>query len=209
MRRAAWLEGLGASNGFFKSERHIEEALTRSDEVTGEYITAHRRHFRNYFSQILGFLFLYAFSSASLLGLGGWLVIQDDLTLGQLVAAELVLSVVFYGLSQLGSYLAYFYELCGALDELALFYLVEQEDPDQTGERFTGDARVEFVKARGESYGQPVKFDFVIPSGARVMARAETHGVQRELKQHAEAARTAVRRLCRRGWSRYTRYSAA
>lgn len=186
---AAWLEGLGASNGFFKSERHIDHALTRSDEVTGEYMAAHVHHFHNYFSQTVCFLILYAVASASLLGLGGWLVIAGELTLGQLVAAELVLSVVFYGLSQLGTYLHYFYELCGALDELALFYAVEQEDRQYGGESFTGSADIVFAQAKGGAHGQTATLDFAIPHGARVLAAAEVHSIQREfnnfLKRHS------------------------
>lgn len=185
---AAWLEGLAASNGFFKSERHIAEAFSRTDAVTAEYIDRHIRHFRHHFAQTLGFLFLYAAASAGLLGLGGWLVIQGELSLGQLVAAELVLSVVFFGLSQLGIYLAYFYELCAALDELSLFYDVDQEAPPEAALPYEGDAAVEFVDARGDARGLITTLSFAIPSGARVLGVAEAHGVQREvtnfLKRH-------------------------
>lgn len=185
---AAWLEGLGASNGFFKSERHIAEALKRTDKVTADYMVEHERHFRHHFAQTICFLLLYATASAALLGLGGWLVIQGQLSLGQLVAAELVLSVVFIGLSQLGIYLAYFYELCGAIDELALFYSVEQEEPEQVSEPYSGNAEIEFVNARGDARGRTATLNFHIPSGSRVLGTAVTHGLQREvtnfLKRH-------------------------
>ncbi|MFK8031120.1 MAG: ABC transporter transmembrane domain-containing protein [Gammaproteobacteria bacterium] len=187
---AAWLEGLGGSNGFFKSERHIDEAMKRTDAVTAEYMEKHVKHFRHHFSQTLCFLLLYATASATLLGLGGWLVIQGELTLGQLVAAELVLSVVFFGISQMGIYMAYFYELCAAIEELSLFYDVEQDDPADVGEELTGNASVEFVKARGEARGIIATLDFVVPSGARVHGVAETYGIQREvtnfLKRHIQ-----------------------
>ncbi len=185
---AAWLEGLAASNGFFKSERHIAEAFSRTDAVTAEYIDRHIAHFRHHFAQTLGFLFLYAAASAGLLGLGGWLVIQGELSLGQLVAAELVLSVVFFGLSQLGIYLAYFYELCAALDELSLFYTVEQEDPPEEAMPYEGGSSVAFVEARGDARGLITTLSFAIPGGTRVLGVAEAHGVQREvtnfLKRH-------------------------
>ena len=185
---AAWLDGLGASNGFFKSDKHIDEALIRTDIVTSNYIDAHVRHFRHHFAQTLCFLVLYACASAGLLGLGGWLVIQGELSLGQLVAAELVLSVAFFGLSQLGTYLAYFYELCAAIDELSLFYDVEQEEPIRNLPPFEGDGSVEFVKASGDARGQFCTLNFSIPSSARVLGYAETHGVLREatnfLKRH-------------------------
>lgn len=188
---AAWLEGLGASNGFFKSERHIDEALERTDSVTSEYMTNHETHFRHYFSQTLCFLFLYAAASATLLGLGGWLVIQGQLSLGQLVAAELVMSVVFIGLSQFGTYLAQFYELCAALDELALFYDVKQEEPSTGSEdRYEGNSELSFVRARGDARGIQTTLDFSIPNNACVLGMAETHGVQRELtnflKRHSK-----------------------
>ncbi len=116
-----------------------------------------------------------------MLGLGGWLVIEGQLTLGQLVAAELVLSVVFLGISQLGIYMAYFYELCAALEELSLFYDVAQDKPGHVGETFEGDSSVSFSRARGDARGQMTTLDFAIPSGDRVLGIAETHGVQREL----------------------------
>lgn len=185
---AAWLEGLGASNGFFKSEHHIAEALRQSDEVTANYVEKHQKHFRHHFSQTLCFIALYAVASASLLGLGGWLVIQGQLSLGQLVAAELVLSAVFFGLSQLGTYLAYFYELCAALEELSLFDDIVQDEPVDHPIDFAGDASLQFVNAQGDARGQAIVLDFVVPSGARVMAVAETHAIQRAvtnlLKRH-------------------------
>lgn len=185
---AAWLEGLGGSNGFFKSERHIAEALQRTDDVTAEYIDRHQNHFRHHFAQTLCFLVIYAAASAGLLGVGGWLVIEGQLSLGQLVAAELVLSVAFVGLSQLGTYLAKFYELCAALDELSLFYRIEQEDPITSTETFDGDSSIQFVNARGDARGRSATINFAIPSGARVLSTAETHGIQREvtnfLKRH-------------------------
>lgn len=187
---AQWLEGLGASNGFFKSRHHIAEAMRRTDEVTAAYMAKHIKHFRHHFGQTIAFLVLYAGASAALLGLGGWLVIQGQLTLGQLVAAELVLSVVFFGISQLGIYMAYFYEVCAAIEELSLFYDVEQDDPDERHEPFTGGGNIDFVHARGDARGREVALNFSIPERARVLAIAESHGLQREvtdfLKRHVK-----------------------
>ncbi len=186
---AAWLQGLATSNGFFKSEKHIAEAFRQTDVFTANYIDRHILHFRHHFAQTVGFLILYAAASAALLGLGGWLVTQNQLTLGQLVAAELVLSVAFYGVSQLGIYLAYFYELCASIDELSLFYDIEQEEISGTADHFEGDAALEFVGARGDARGVTTTINLTIPNGARVFGLAESHGVQRELanflKMHA------------------------
>jgi len=93
---ARWLESVGGSNGFYKSSRHLDFAMDRSEAVTATYVRQHRHHFRATFAQTLAYLLLYAIASAALLALGGWLIIQNQLSIGQLVAAELILSGVFY-----------------------------------------------------------------------------------------------------------------
>lgn len=178
---ATWLENLGASNGFFKSERHIDYALAQTDHMTDRFIEQQKLHFRHHFSQTLVLLFLYASSSALLLGLGGWLVIQGQLSIGQLVAAELVLSVVFVGISQLGLYLTYFYDLCAAVDELALFYDVEQEVYRPAQDERAPSSDLAFSHASMRIRGETVQLDFALPAGARVLVHAEGHGPVRAM----------------------------
>ncbi|GMN03005.1 ABC transporter transmembrane domain-containing protein [Erythrobacter sp. MTPC3] len=176
---AAWLEAIGSSNGFFKSQRRVDYALERTNHYTHDYIESRKRHFRQHFAQTLAFLLLYAAASAVLLGLGGWLVIQGELTLGQLVAAELVLSVAFFGVAQLGMYLTYFYELCAAIDELSLFYDVEQEEHSGDSAVSGEDHTIVFRNVRGKARNELAEFNLAIPSGAIVMAAASQPGVQR------------------------------
>jgi ABC-type bacteriocin/lantibiotic exporter with double-glycine peptidase domain len=178
---AAWLQSLGDSNGLFKTKRHIDEAVRRTSDTTVAYLEQHGRHFRHHFAQTICFLLLYAIASAALLGLGGWLVTQGQLSLGQLVAAELVLSAAFYGVSQLGTYLTYFYDLCAAIDELSLFYEIEQENPSGGVEDLSGDSSLVLVDATSDVRGQPMTLNFAIRSGARVMGVAQSLAVQRGL----------------------------
>jgi putative ABC transport system ATP-binding protein len=176
---ASWLQSLAGSNGYFKSHEHIAYALQRTDEETADYVQAHRRHFRRHFAQTLGFLLLYATASAALLGLGGWLVIQGQLTLGQLVAAELVLSVAFYGVSQLGSYLNYFYDLCAAAEELSRLDEIELEEPSGAEQPHLKNGTLVFDGVKGAARGNPAHFNVEIPAGQLIFAQAESHGVQR------------------------------
>ncbi|MEM6484655.1 MAG: ABC transporter transmembrane domain-containing protein [Pseudomonadota bacterium] len=173
---ANWLESLGHSNGFYKSEAHIEEALNRTDYFTSHYMKQHITHFRHHFSQTLCFLFLYAAASACLLGLGGWLVMNGQLSLGQLVAAELVLSVVFVGMSQMGIYFSYFYDVCGAVDELSLFFKVEQDLPKESHARIDGDSSLVFSKV---TVSPSIKLDFRVEPRSRVCVYSDSHRAQR------------------------------
>lgn len=168
---AHWLESVGTSNGFYKSSRHIDFAIGKSEEMTADYIAAYRRHFRYSFSQTVAYLVLYAVASAGLLALGGWLIIQGELSIGQLVAAELILSGVFYGIAQLGPYLDTFYDLVAALEELGLLYAIPQEAPGREAAYVAGSGDLTFSGVKVDD----VRLECAIPAGAKLVAAADAH----------------------------------
>ncbi|MBN2972844.1 ABC transporter ATP-binding protein [Roseomonas aeriglobus] len=172
---AHWLESVGGSNGFYKSSRHLNFAMDRSEAVTANYVTAHRRHFRYTFAQTCALLFVYATASAALLALGGWLIIQGQLSIGQLVAAELILSGVFYGIAQFGTYLEALYDLAAGLEELSLFWAVPQEAGKVKGDGpADGSIRLSRVEIDGH------RFDFEVSTGEQLAVVAAA-GVDRVL----------------------------
>jgi ABC-type bacteriocin/lantibiotic exporter with double-glycine peptidase domain len=70
-------------------------------------------------SQIVGALMLQVLASTALLGIGGFLVIKGSLTLGQLVAAELIVTVVVGGVAKMGRHLEHWYDLNAASQKIA------------------------------------------------------------------------------------------
>jgi putative ABC transport system ATP-binding protein len=180
---AHWLESVGASNGFYKSARHLDFAMDRSEAVTANYIQAHRRYFRYSFAQALGYFLVYALAAAALLALGGNLILAGQLSIGQLVAAELILSGVFYGIYQLGWYLDTFYDLVASSEELSQIFAIPQEPAGLSGQA-PPDGSVHFREvALNRSC-----FDFAIGSGEQAIVVAEP-GVENQiallLKRHA------------------------
>jgi len=187
---AHWLETVGGSNGFYKSSRHLDYAMDRSEEITANYIGAHRRHFRYTFTQTIALLLVYATASAALLALSGWLVIQGELSIGQLVAAELILSSVFYGISQFGPYLEATYDLAGGLEELSLFWDVPQEtEKAEDGGLADGSIRLRQVEQNGHV------FNFDVAAGEQ-LAVVAAPGVEQNLtmmlKRHQSPERGLI-----------------
>ena len=176
---AKWLDHLGETNGFYKSDQHIDYALERSERLTSEYIKKKKLHFRRTFGQTISLLFLYALASASLLGLGGWLVIQGQLSLGQLVAAELIMSAIFIGMAQFDTYLRRFYYVCMAIDEIALVYKIPLENT--AGDMVLGDGAsdLRFESVTSTVRGQDARLDVLIPGGAKVCAVSEDQALER------------------------------
>ena len=115
---AAWLQELVRNPLTFRSTGGPEIALKRTDQLTAEYIHHRRDHFQILLRQIIGSVLVQVIASTLLLGLGGWLVIQRQLTLGQLVASELVVTLVVAGFTKFGKYLETYYDLVAAADKL-------------------------------------------------------------------------------------------
>ena len=187
---AQWLESVGASNGFYKSARHLDFAMDRSEMVTADYIRAHRHYFRYSFAQALGYFLVYAFAAAALLALGGNLILAGQLSIGQLVAAELILSGVFYGISQLGWYLDTFYDLVASSEELSQIFAIPQEPAGLSGQA-PPDGSVRFRNVELNE----ARFDFAVGSGEQAVVLAEP-GVESQiallLKRHANPDRGLV-----------------
>lgn len=176
---AGWLENVGASNGFYKSGRHVDYALDRSEAVSARYVAAKAKHFRYTMSQTVAFLLLYACSSSGLLALGGYLVIQGELSIGQLVAAELILSAAFFGLGQMGSYLDVTYDLIAAAEEIGMLYHIEQEEEVKEGEDTITGSDLVLRNVTHPSTAPGITLDIAVQAGTQLIAQAETHDVQR------------------------------
>lgn len=100
------------------------------NSLTGQYLQERKSRFHSLFFQVVLLLALYVVASVSLLVIGGWLVLKGQLTIGQLVAAELILSALLYNFSQLGRDLENFYDLVASCQKLSKFYNFSIEKKD-------------------------------------------------------------------------------
>jgi ABC-type bacteriocin/lantibiotic exporter with double-glycine peptidase domain len=122
-RVAGWIEELARHPEAFKVSGGAKFARERADALTAEYLAARRSHFRVVGSQFASALLLQAAASTALLAIGGWLVIQEKLSLGQLVAAEIVVTLVVGAFTKLAKQLEIYYDLLAATDKIG--YLID------------------------------------------------------------------------------------
>ncbi|MFH5803725.1 ATP-binding cassette domain-containing protein [Alienimonas sp. DA493] len=141
-RTAAWLEELAANQTAFRHGDGVGFAVDRADGLAADYLKARRNHFRVLVRQVAFALGLQAVAATALLSLGGWLVINQRLTLGQLVAAELIVTLVLSSFSKLGKHLEAWYDLVAAGDKLGVLFALptERTDGALTGVDRRGDA---------------------------------------------------------------------
>ncbi|MFO0649945.1 MAG: ATP-binding cassette domain-containing protein [Polyangiales bacterium] len=115
---AAWLEEIARLTHAFRGGAPADFAERRADQLSQRYLSARAAHFAIVFRQHVGSLTFKAVLSAALLGVGGWLVIQRGLTIGQLAAAELVVTAVVAGMAKFAKQLESWYDLVTAADKL-------------------------------------------------------------------------------------------
>jgi putative ABC transport system ATP-binding protein len=129
---AGWLEQMVLFPILFKTPSGKQLSLERSRHFVDEYLAKRKAHYRVLIRQILGLLGMQAVASAGLLAVGGALVLSGELTLGQLVASELIVSAIVAALVGLGKHIEIWYDALAATDKLGT--LVDLPIERETGE---------------------------------------------------------------------------
>ncbi len=172
---AVWLQELAKNYESFRSTQSRNFALKKADLLTTEYIVSAKNHFTYLFKQVVAAIVLQIAASVLLLGLGGWLVTQGQLTLGQLVASELIVSSVVSGIGKFGKYLESYYDLAGALDKIGYIFELPLE---RLGGESVSERSSEFplirvrdlqIFGQHESRQSPLNFDLSLGSKTAIV----------------------------------------
>lgn len=114
----AWFEEIALNLKSFKSYNGNNFVMKNADYLVRDYLKARNKHFNVLFRLFSGTLFLQVLASSSLLGIGGWLVMQQQLTIGQLVAAELIVASIVINFTKFSKQLEVYYDLLAAIDKI-------------------------------------------------------------------------------------------
>lgn len=149
----AWFEQVATYPFMFKGRGGFEMAFQRTNALATDYINARRYHFRIVLRQIGGLLMVSVLASVVLLLLGVYLVLRQELTLGQLVASEIIMSGIVASVIKLGKKLETWYDTLAATDKIG--HLLDLETEDEDGEIIEPlDAAMGMkVEAQGISFG--------------------------------------------------------
>ena len=124
---AGWLEEIARLSLLFKFSDNNKYAFKVADEKISNYILARQKHFKNLIKHILIGYSIQVLASSSLLMLGGILVIKNQLTLGQLVAAEIVVTAMGVSISKLGKHFENIYDLLAAANKIDFLLSLPKE----------------------------------------------------------------------------------
>lgn len=151
---AAWLQQMAMNPLMFKFGGSMGFAINQADETSAKYIFTRSKHFRIVIRQFAFSMVMQTVAATVLLGLGGYLVIEKQITLGQLVAAELIVTVILGSFAKIGKDLESFYDLLAAVDKVGKL----MDMPVDTGDRLhlpqrSGPCSLELVELKFKSSG--------------------------------------------------------
>ncbi|MFI8378957.1 peptidase domain-containing ABC transporter [Leeuwenhoekiella sp. NPDC079379] len=113
-----WIQEIARTLISFKLSGRSSLALNKNDQLVSEYIDSRESHFRILriqFIQMIGFKVLV---TAGLLLIGGILVLNQQMNIGQFVAAEIIILLIINSVEKLILGLENFYDLLTALEKV-------------------------------------------------------------------------------------------
>ncbi len=129
---AHWIQEIARSLIGFKSSGSTSFSMDKNDELTSNYLEARENHFRvlmYQFIQMIGFKVLV---TAGLLIIGGLLVLNQRMNIGQFVASEIIILLVMNSVEKLTKGLESFYDVLTSLEKIG--QVVDKDLESQAGE---------------------------------------------------------------------------
>ncbi len=115
---AHWLEDLASTIPAFKLFGEAPLALKKTDDLVCSYLSSRQRHFRILLIQYGNLVGLKTVLTGSLLLLGSYLVIQNQINIGQFVAAEIVIILVIASVEKLILSMETIYDVLTGLEKI-------------------------------------------------------------------------------------------
>lgn len=126
-----WLQEIARNKTSFRNETNFAYALHKNDRFVGNYLQFREQHFdiiKRQFSQLVIFKIII---TAGLLLLGGYLVITQQMNIGQFVASEIVILLVINSVEKIILGLETFYDVLTSLEKIGQVTDMEFEEDDQ------------------------------------------------------------------------------
>lgn len=113
-----WLEELARTNTTFKLAGKTNLPMERTDENVGAYLKARETHFNILIQQYSLMVVFKVLVATGLLAIGGILVMNQQMNIGQFVAAEIIILLVMNSVEKLVLSLETIYDVLTALEKV-------------------------------------------------------------------------------------------
>lgn len=131
-RIAHWIQEVARTLMSFKISGRTNLAITKNDRMLCDYLDAREKHFQVLRIQFVQLIVFKVLVTAGLLIIGGILVLNQKMNIGQFVAAEIIILLIIGSVEKIILGLESFYDILTSLEKIG--QVVDKEMEDQTGE---------------------------------------------------------------------------
>ena len=131
-----WLQEMARNNFSFKQTSNFDFALSKNDRLVSEYLLYRESHFsiiKRQFSQLIIFKVII---TAGLLLIGGYLVLNQKMNIGQFVAAEIIILLVINSVEKIVVGLETLYDVLTAVEKIGQITDLEIEDTNSKSNNY-------------------------------------------------------------------------
>jgi len=115
---AHWLEEIARANSTFKLAGKTDLPLQKTDEKVEKYLTFRKAHFKTLLLQYINLVGFKMIIAAGLLLIGGLLVINQQMNIGQFVASEIIIILVLASVEKLILSMETIYDVLTAIEKV-------------------------------------------------------------------------------------------
>ena len=175
---AHWIQEIARSIVSFKLSGKTNLALHKNDVLVEQYLRARERHFSVIKFQYIKMIGFKAVITAGLLIIGGVLVLNQQMNIGQFVAAEIIILLVITSIEKLILGLETLYDMLTSIEKLGL--VVDKPLESQKGEKIPFDENIQIeldsVNYQVSNRENPILKDISlqINSNSRILIQGES-----------------------------------
>ena len=114
----SWLQEIARNNFSFRKETSFEFALNKNNNLVSQYLDYRERHFEIIKRQYFQLIIFKVIITAGLLFIGGYLVLNQKMNIGQFVAAEIIILLVINSVEKIVVGLEILYDVLTAVEKI-------------------------------------------------------------------------------------------
>jgi len=115
---ASWLQELARNNFSFRKGINYDYGLGKNNDLVNNYLGYREKHFRVIQRQFTQLIIFKMIITASLLSIGGYLVITQQMNIGQFVAAEIIILLVINSVEKIIIGLETLYDVLTSVEKI-------------------------------------------------------------------------------------------
>lgn len=127
-KAAGWLQEIARNNFSFRNELNYDYALEKNNNIIKDYLYCRENHFNVIKKQFSHLIIFKVIITASLLIIGGYLVLSQEMNIGQFVAAEIIILLVISSVEKIILGLETFYDVLTAVEKIGQVTDMELEE---------------------------------------------------------------------------------